>query len=89
MTLYSLFIKQTDSSFQPVPVMIMNFRDSTSNTVNSQNNPDSFRFVSRFFLVDNMSGKVQTNSYISQMPPTIITYPATINFVYSLNPQIS
>ena len=55
-----------------VPVMIQNFRDSEGDLPNESFNYETSRLTKRFFLVDTISGIVDSGGFFDNAIPKII-----------------
>ncbi|CAG9329728.1 unnamed protein product [Blepharisma stoltei] len=81
---YDPYLLDQDGSLIDVPVLIDNFIDTNGDKPNKGSDKSSWRLVRRFFIYDNVSGKVGTNAYIYGNDTTVLTYPKSIKLRVTL-----
>lgn len=81
---YEIFLIDSNGVAQDVPVLIKNIRDENGNEVNSGSGESSWQLVRRFFIYDNISGRVGTEAYAKKETTTVLRYLVAAKLVVEL-----
>lgn len=81
---YEIFLIDSNGLAKDVPVLIRNIRDENSNEVNSGSDESSWQLVRRFFIYDNISGRVGTDAYANKVTTTVLRYLVFAKLVVAL-----
>lgn len=77
----------------PIPIIILNIKDTNNNEINRNTNKNDANVVRRFFLVDSVSGKqkdaTNENQNCLDQKPKQIRYAKSIQLRYDLLPDAS
>lgn len=71
---YEIFLLDSDGTLKDVPVLIENIRDENGDQVNTGSDKSSWQLVRRFFIYDNISGRVGTDAYKNKEQTTVLRY---------------
>lgn len=81
---YDLYMMDSDGKIIDVPVLIKNYRNEDDAAPNEESSESGWQLVRRFFIYDNVSGKVGTNSYKNGNTTTILTYLKSVKLRVTL-----
>ena len=90
--LYELFLLETDqATLRPIQILIKNYRESSTEKTNAEENPKTSKLFRRFFLLDDYTSKTKSNdNYIIQYAKniTLIIRMQESNRTYILPPYM-
>ncbi|CAG9313152.1 unnamed protein product [Blepharisma stoltei] len=81
---YDPYILNSDGNLIEVPVLIKNFRDKDDASPNEGSSKSQWQLFRRFFIYDNVSGKVGTNAYANGEVTNVLSYLKSAKLVVTL-----